>query len=237
MLVLGIAEPTYSKKYEATICVAGLTTKGRFRRIYPIPLKNYFLHRFKKYQYISYNAQAKGDCRPESRKIDPASIELFQMASPATVSQKIREHQAASHEYLRKRRKISLGIIKPEIESFQTEHRRYRRTIKYSKARGSMETLSLIPYWVKFHFSCRPSCPCHQVICEDMEVGNYFRRLLLNAPSNETSDRVVKRMGNYLAKTTPYFLMGTMHGCYKAWIIISLINPQAEHFYSGICLE
>ena len=237
MLVLGIADPRVSRKYEASVCVAGITAHGEFRRVYSIPLRHYYLKPFKKFQYITYELlEKKSDYRPESRKIDPASIELLQMASPATIAQKIRENGSSSLDYLRQRSRLSLGIVKPEIDSFQTEYRDYARTAKYSMARSAKRILNLLPYWVKFHFRCRPSCPHHSVLCEDMEIGNYYRRMLNKMHGLGTAKQVIERMKSFLIETTPYFLMGTHHR-YKNWLIISIINPQGKHFYEGFCLE
>jgi len=238
MLVLGIAEPYVSKKYEVAICVAGLTMHGKFRRIYSIPLRNYYLNPFKKFQYIRYDIEGKGsDFRPESRKIDSSSIELLQMASPITIAQKIRENQSPSLEYLHQRSKLSLGIVRPMIDEFQTEYRRYPRTATYSRPRAQDKMINLLPYWIKFYFRCRPSCSHHWVMCEDMEIGNYYRRILRRMHGRQTVGRVKNRMNNFLDETTPYFLMGTHRRYKNCWLIISVINPQGRHFYLGACLE
>ncbi len=237
MLVLGIADPRVSRKYEASVCVAGITNHGQMRRIYSIPLRYYYLNPFKKFQYVEYELlDKKSDIRPESRKIDPTSIELLQMASPATIAQKLRENQSSSLDYLRQRRKLSLGIVRPDIESFQVEYRDYPRTARYSAARSGKRALNLLPYWIKFHFRCRPSCPSHSVLCQDMEIGNYYRRTLHRIHGLETAKKTIERMHNFLDEITPYFLMGTHHR-YKCWLIISIVNPQARHFYNGVCLE
>jgi hypothetical protein len=69
-----------------------------------------------------------------------------------------------------------------------------------------------------------------------MEIGNCYRRTLHKMDGLETAEKVIERMENFLARTTPYFLMGTHHR-YKCWLIISIVNPQARHFYDGVCLE
>ena len=234
MLVLGIADPYTSKKYEIAVCVAGITIHGDFRRVYSIPLKDYYRNPFKKFQYIRYEALGKGsDFRRESRKIDMKSIEPLKFASPVTVAQKIREFGSPSVKYIRKRTRSSLGIIKPQIDNFYTEYRKYARTAKYSRPRSTKRIINLLPFWVKFKFSCQSqSCSGHSIICEDIEIGNYYRRLLDQMHGRETAKRVEDKMNNFLDETTPYFLMGTHRRYSNASLIISIINPQAKHFYA-----
>ena len=234
MLVLGIAEPYRSRKYEVAVCVAGITIHGQFRRVYSIPLRDYYRNPFKKFQYIRYNVLGKGsDSRPESRKIDMQSVEPLEFASPLTVAQKIRDYQSPSLEYLQQRTRVSLGIIKPTIDRFEIEYRDYQRTASYSRPRSAKKTVNLLPFWVKFGFYCRPrGCLWHWVMCEDMEIGNYYRRLWNQMHGRETARRVEDKMRYFLREETPYFLMGT-HRLYKnAWLIISIINPQVKHFYA-----
>jgi len=232
MLVLGIAEPYVSTKYEIAVCVAGITIHGEFRRIYSIPLRDYYRNPFKKFQYIQYDVLGKGsDFRPESRKIDVRSIEPLQFSSVSSIAQKIQETKSFSLEYLHERTRRSLGIVQPRIEDFQIEYRDYPRTAKYSRLRTGRTTMNILPFWVRFDFCCRARCPHHWVMCEDMEIGNYYRRLLNRMHGRETPRKVEKRMKDFLDETTPYFLMGTHRRYKNVWLIISIINPQGKHFY------
>ncbi len=57
LFVLDKAYPTISKKYELLVCVARITDKGKWRRIYPIPWDIFWKYsesKFKKKQWIKY---------------------------------------------------------------------------------------------------------------------------------------------------------------------------------------
>ena len=57
LIVLGKACPIISKKYEHLVCVAGITDKGEWRRIYPVPWEVFWkgnTTRFKKKAWIEY---------------------------------------------------------------------------------------------------------------------------------------------------------------------------------------
>jgi len=127
----------------------------------------------------------------------------------------------------------SLGIIMPKIDDFYTEYRDYPRTAKYSRPRSAKIIVNLLPFWIKFRFHCKlRSCSGHWIICEDMEIGNYYRRLLNQVHGRETVKKAEKKMTSFLDGTTPYFLMGTRRRYRNRWLIISIINPQAKNFYA-----
>jgi hypothetical protein len=235
MLVLGIAEPRKSSTYEMAICVAGITTSGRFRRLYSVPMSHYICRPFKKYQYISYDVTSKSDRigRPESRKVDYHSIEPSEFASPSTITDKIRSNTSDTIDYLHQRKKMSLAIIKPfEIKTCTSERRYKRSSGRFTRLRGkTSNTINLLPFTLRMNFRCRPKCKSHNIMCEDIEIGNYYRKLLLNYNQLAALEKVEERIFSYFKESTPYFLMGT-HVQHKTWLIISLINQKAEHYCS-----
>jgi hypothetical protein len=233
MLVLGIAEPYKSRKYEVAICVAGITSRGQFRRVYSVPIKHYVARPFMKFQYIQYEIVGKGDGRPESRKVDHRSIEPLEFASLSTVSEKIRNNTSPSLDYLRQRSKISLGIVKPyQIIDCRAERQCKRKTGRYTRLRGNASNpICLLPFWIKLEFLCRPSCNTHYIMWEDIEIGNYYRKLLLTYDSQTAMEKTEERAATFLKKFNPYFLMGTHVWYRNVWLIISVINQLAEHFH------
>ncbi len=236
MLVLGIAEPHKSRKYEVALCIAGITTEGKFRRIYSVPMSHYVCRSFKKFQYISYEIVGKGDGRPESRKVEYSSIEPLNFASQATVAEKIRENTSPSLEYLQQRSQKSLGIVKPtEILNCQAERYCKRKTGRYTRLRGKSDNpINLLPFWMKIDFLCRSSCNSHSIMCEDMEIGNCYRNLLLNNSSPDAMEKVEERFVDFLEENNSYFLVGT-HKVYRSsWLIISVVNQKAQHFYARL---
>jgi hypothetical protein len=79
VLVLVKATPQPSRQYGDTVCVAGVDMNAdtpRWVRLYPAPFRYMEGERqFSKYDVVSVRTRdAGGDKRPESRKIDAASI-------------------------------------------------------------------------------------------------------------------------------------------------------------------
>lgn len=83
VLVLVKATPQPSRQYGDTVCVAGVDMRSatpRWVRLYPVPFRYLEGDRqFKKYDIVSVRTREAGaDKRPESRKIDAATIEVVQ---------------------------------------------------------------------------------------------------------------------------------------------------------------
>lgn len=124
ILILGMTYPSYSQKYTENVCTGGVDAEtGRLVRIHPVP-RRYMdpKHHFKAFQWISARvSQHPTDPRPESLRIDPASIEVggeipakeaserrrWLDRSPSFVSS-VRELKERQHDD-----KTSLGILRP----------------------------------------------------------------------------------------------------------------------------
>jgi hypothetical protein len=70
VLITVKAYPALSKKYNETVCTAGITEEGRWIRIYPIPFRQLdYNNQFKKYEWIELDLERNlSDFRPESYK-------------------------------------------------------------------------------------------------------------------------------------------------------------------------
>ena len=68
VLITVKAYPAISKKYNETVCTAGITEEGRWIRIYPIPFRQLdYNNQFRKYEWIELDLERNlGDFRPES---------------------------------------------------------------------------------------------------------------------------------------------------------------------------
>lgn len=70
ILITVKAYPAISKKYNETVCTAGITQEGKWIRIYPIPFRLLdYDKQFRKYEWIELDVEKnKSDFRPESYK-------------------------------------------------------------------------------------------------------------------------------------------------------------------------
>lgn len=125
ILIWGKTYPELSSKYNETVCTGGTLENGDFIRIYPIPFR-YLSEEssFQKYQWIRARIKKSGeDPRPESYKIDPASI---------IVEEKV---QSDKFEWIKRQRLIlsKRSLIFDSAESLLEENRRSKRSIGFVK--------------------------------------------------------------------------------------------------------
>lgn len=68
VLITAKAYPALSKKYNETVCTAGITEEGRWIRIYPIPFRQLdYDNQFRKYEWVELDLlRNSSDFRPES---------------------------------------------------------------------------------------------------------------------------------------------------------------------------
>ncbi|MCK4444562.1 MAG: hypothetical protein KAW09_08460, partial [Thermoplasmata archaeon] len=117
-LLLCIAYPEISPKFEIRFCMAGITEGGQFRRIYPVPLRIYRRTEFHKRRWLEYEVSGKGDYRKESMKIDPRSIRIGE-EMPYDDVRDILEDKVTTLEKLQdlwKKDNTSIGIVKPHVD-------------------------------------------------------------------------------------------------------------------------
>src|ERR1700741_491086 len=124
VLIWGKTYPELSSKYYETVCTGGTLEDGRFIRLYPIPFRYLSDDKiFSKYQWLRMRIKkATDDPRPESYKVDPASITQEEQIPPDNRGWRLRtveifkdpRYQFGSVEELlkeNKARKLSLGFV------------------------------------------------------------------------------------------------------------------------------
>lgn len=158
ILIWGKTRPELSQKYREIVCTGGVfADTKRLVRLYPIPLRYMDDEKyFKKYQWIeAYVTRSSSDSRPESYKIRPDGIEVFD-----TIRTKpggnwddraewimYKKNIFQSVEALQEQQKVdhtSLGLIRPKLitnvipqKYGQTERDRFWE--KYKNAVAQME--------------------------------------------------------------------------------------------------
>ncbi len=81
ILITVKAYPAISRKYNETVCTAGIAEEGNWIRVYPIPFRQLdYEKQFRKYEWVELDLERnKSDFRPESYR--PKDIYLSDMVS------------------------------------------------------------------------------------------------------------------------------------------------------------
>ena len=236
LLLLCMTYPNPSRKYSATVCMAGINEENEFRRIYPVPYDIFYNREFHKKQWISYDILEKGDSRKESYKIRPETIEHYKKITDNDL-RIICKEKCSDMEHLWKQKRIdgtSLGIIKPDISKIfikprQPTKREIARNKQTSIDGSSVAPLDLLDYDVKYKFTCSDNCKGHIAMCLDTESGQLYRNIIKNTDDpEEIRAKMEYALLNRISKKDLYFMMGTHSKHRESWMIISLLYPPKQ---------
>lgn len=237
LLLLGIAYPELSKKYKASVCMAGMTESGELRRVYPVPFRKFKTFGFHKKQWISYELREKGDYRKESYKIRPETLTKGDKITDAKL-RKICEKNVKSIEELKlmwKEDRTSLGIVKPFIESLKIKEKQVNPKLKNMNMQrgidGDSLELDILKYNIHYKFKCSSKeCNGHKCMCLDTEAGQLYRNLVnrwgVNHP--DIINKIEYRLFDFMKTRDLYFMMGTHSFHPTSWMIISLLYPPTK---------
>lgn len=238
LILLCMTYPTTSKKYGSSVCMAGITEDGEFRRIYPIPFNTFLKRkdRFKKRHIIEYEIREKGDYRKESYKVYPDSIRV--LTDEIDYNEGIRElgnKYSTSLEELQAawiNDRTSLGIVKPVILDMNiTSNKQQETTIQCTLEDGGGIMPEMLKHSFVYHFRCSDSCDTiHKCSCLDTEIGQLYRKLKSRYSSELTAAKVKERFVTWMKETRePYFMMGTHSFHPRSWMVISVLYPKKDN--------
>lgn len=239
LLVIAKAYPELSKRYRTyLICTAGLTEEEEWRRIFPVPVDEYFKNTFSKRDWIEYEIRdEKGDHRKESKKIFPDSIKNIGAKEDIEAIRRILRKERTTLEELKeeyKKDKSSIGVIRPILENFELREREINQEkedfLTFQKTLIPTFRPKILREWPSYQFRCSEGCENgHRIICEDIEATELYRKTTDKYKNDKDKIyEVVKgKLFDWMKTRELYFIMGT-HYVYATWLIISLIYPKKD---------
>lgn len=238
-MVLVKALPQPSEKYLETVCVAGLTVTGEWRRLYPVRFRQ-LDNRFKRWQWVEYKWQtprADRDRRSESRNVDNESLKSLAIMKPTErarfLAPRIRESVAEAAAL-----KESLALIRPHETQFSWE----RKTLDeiaaersaYGKAAqqssfldGELKALEPCPF--KFHFQYKTADgKSHRGLCHDWETSAAFNLLSKKYNAEGALAHLNREYNERYPKAGMAFAMGTHSQHPDQWLLIGVVRLDEE---------
>jgi hypothetical protein len=198
ILIWGKTYPELSSKYYETVCTGGVRENGEFIRLYPIPFR--YLgdnSSFTKYQWIRVKIKkSKEDPRPESFKVDPATIvleetipsdkfEWFERKRHIFPMQKFNFGSAESLFAENRSCKRSMGFVRPAkvhdiiMEERPTEdYNTFKRKLEENRQRSKQTDLFEEPtitelkqlQFISKRFKVQWSCDCSECKGHNMSI-------------------------------------------------------------------
>jgi len=232
LLLLCMTYPTESKKYKSSVCMAGITTEGEFRRIYPVSFDQFYKRRdkFHKRYFVEYELRERGDHRKESWKIYDNTIKVLPDEVPYDEIRDICDEYVLSIEELEdawREDKTSLGIIKPQLWDLKViKEKEPPKTLQQTLFDGCVMPEMLTHAFV-YHFNCSNQCEkIHKCRCLDIEIGQLFRKLKTKNTLEQAIPKLKAKFFDWMKNTRdPYFMMGTHAYHPNHWMIISVLYP------------
>jgi len=240
--------PNPSKKYQETVCVAGIDVNTHeWLRLYPVPFRDLKTwQQFKKYSVISVNVTKATDHRPESHKIDPASIKVVEVwdtkkgwgrreevvfQSGVSSMCEVQRQQKAVRKSLGVVRPIEVGLEVEPVEMTDDEYREmfYRQADIF---RNDKTPIERIPLTFKYAFGCldEPSCTGHKLSIIDWEIMQLYRRMRDKYRSAETAVAKVKEqwLDNMCGQDkNTHFYVGNMMAHPASFLVLGVFWPPA----------
>ena len=246
ILVVVKTYPNLSKKYEETVCVAGINENKEWRRLFPIPFRKLdFKSRFKKFDIIEVELEKAKEKlgRKESRHIDFKSIKViknigtqnkWKQRNELVLPTKIKSIE----EFLvmLKKDKTSIALIKPkEIIDFIFTPLEECRDWERELIEGCQRTLfgdyksplDKIPIKFSYKFKCDDeSCNEHNLMCEDWELLESWRSWNYK-PEKLLKEKIKQKFFTWMKERDLHFIIGTDSHWNKP-MVIGLYYPPKQ---------
>ncbi|MED0670391.1 hypothetical protein P4S95_09190 [Aneurinibacillus aneurinilyticus] len=237
--------PNSSKKYQETVCTAGITEDGEWIRLYPVQFRSMEkAKQFEKYTWIKVRLKKAKEHREDSYNPDMDSFKILEHIGPdnnwfkrkhivyPTRSKSIEEleSQLITH-------KKSLGIFKPkEIIDFKiTINKKSVRANPISNIQLSLfeeapKPLENIPYEFRYEFLCDDiNCHGHSMIVLDWEIFQAFRSWRHHYGEQGALEQIKKKWFDMMcaSKRDTHFIVGT-HNRFPTFMILGVFYPEYE---------
>ncbi|MGB0669874.1 MAG: hypothetical protein ACPGNT_00120 [Rhodospirillales bacterium] len=233
------ALPHAGEKHGETVCCAGLTREGLWRRLFPVPFRRLKSDsKFQRWQRISYACRIpKDDNRSESRRIEQEGIKITGKIRPSERARFLTPRILPSVEEAA-RRGQSLTLIRPhdlrfiatkksEEEIFKERENFRQAAIQKSFLDRELKELSPCPY--KFHFKYKTEDnKRHSSLCDDWETTATFYRRSKTMSDEQAIESMRQTYEIDFANAGVAFAMGTHSKYPKTWLLIGVIRLDEE---------
>lgn len=238
ILILCRAVPEESRAYFQTVCVAGITNKGEFRRLYPVMFKPFVagggipFHKKEWIRATTLPPDDKRDTRPESRKLDISSVVVLNREDDEAIRRIVLRHLSPSVKAIQDSG-ASLGLLKPKIIDFECQ---IESTDEWSRDQVDLEGRPIgkigLGQQSRYKFFCEERKGCcgerpHSMEIHDWEVNELYRNIIRRDKKHTVIEyKMRKKLFDWMTTTRDvFFMMGTHHR-WKTWMIVSILYLQ-----------
>lgn len=234
------AVPRPSKKHRETVCCAGITAAGEWRRLYPVRFRQLVAdQQFARWQWVNYAwRRPSDDNRRESRRIEEHTLQPAGTLHPRERLRLLTPLLRASTREAAERGE-SLALIGPRSLSMKVKAKRpaiiaAERAAFESTARqqslldADMPPFEPCPYAIAMPFTDQDGME-HAPQCGDWETTGTFFNLRRHGESDEAIIRHLRaeftepRHGRRII-----LAMGTVKARPRQWLLLGVLRVQDE---------
>lgn len=236
VVVLVKAWPQPSQKYGETVCCAGVTPEGEWRRLFPIRFRHLSGDaRFKRWDLLEYRPDMpRDDRRPESRRVDEPTLKVLGKVPErqrADLLQKLIRSSAleaaARGETLaliRPREVRFTWRVKPQSEIDAETARRQKTAAQGSLLDKELNEIEPCPYILKMSFA--DDAGPHGMACGDWETAAAYFNLRKRYGDQHALEHLKKTYEEEYADGIALAL-GTVAKRPKQWLMLGVIRLKS----------
>jgi hypothetical protein len=235
VLILVKAQPHSGTKSDETVCCAGVTTDGHWRRQYPVHFRQNDA-KFERWDWITYQCRLpKEDRRPESRRVQEDTIKVDgQMPRKERASFlsriAVESTQAAGAEgrtlALIRPAKTKFSWFKKSASEIDSEAQAYRiATGQKSLFYRDLVALVPCPYGFRFRYETDDG-RAHESKCGDWETSAMFFNLRQRYGEAAALERMDEVFNTEYPRDGMMFAMGTHSRYPDSWLLVGIIRAD-----------
>lgn len=233
-IILVKAAPHPSRRYQETVCCAGVTPEGEWRRLYPVRFRHLSGDaRFSRWDVLEYKwHRPKDDPRSESRRVEEQSLKIDGKLSKASQASFLDPLLRASYVDAAERGE-TLTLVRPRNLSFRWRRKSdaelagERLAFAAASAQGSLLDAPLkayepCPYHLRMSFE--DAAGKHGMTCGDWETSATFAKWRKLYGEGDALLRLQETYENTYATNGVAFAMGTVARRPKQWLLLGIIR-------------
>ena len=238
--VLIKAAPEFGRVHGNVVCVAGIDDHGRWRRLYPIPYRDLSVdQRFSRWGRISYRWRTNPrDERPESRRVDPRSLELVGEVKDRQERSAIINRGLVDSLIQEKLEGRSLALMRPEMPRFRILRKSDARVAEDQVRRNQLfsqddmfvvkeVSREVCPYEFRYHFKIEGRKAVYR--CIDWETEATFFKWRRSYGEQVALDMMMDRWNTEIPDRGVVFAFGTHRvKKYDTWLLSAVIQMPPE---------
>lgn len=227
------ALPHAGTKHGETVCCAGITEHGEWRRQFPVHFRR-LQEKFARWDIIEYEYRIpKDDKRPESRRVQEDTIQVVGLVPLKERANLLSNVIVPSTAYAVAHGQ-TLALLRPQnvrfywrkkgAEDIEDERRAYRE----AASQGSffdkeLTELEPCPYEFKFDYEDQEG-HAHTSTCDDWETTAMFRNFSRQYGEDETLSKMKKVFEIEYPEKGMAFAMGTHSRYPDVWLLVGVIR-------------